>query len=120
MWVLRIVGLLYLSSGIWCVLNPVESATFLGLSFLNLGIAEFYSVYGGLQLGIGMAMILSSLNEHFLPGGVFFSLVLSCGLMLFRVIAMLQFGTNDALISMLVLESIIVLMLFIQLKRLKY
>lgn len=120
MWVLRIVGFLYLSSGIWCVLNPVESATFLGLSFLNLGIAEFYSVYGGLQLGIGMAMILCTLNEHYLTGGVFFSLVLSSGLMLFRVIAILQFGTNDALISMLVLESIIVLMLFIELKRLKY
>lgn len=120
MWILRLVGLLYLSSGVWCVLNPVESATFLGFSFSNLGIAEFYSVYGGLQLGIGLAMILSSLNEHYFPGGLFFALVLSCGLLMFRVIAMLQFGSNEALMSMLILESIIVVMLFVQLKRLKY
>lgn len=119
MWTLRLVGLLYLASGTWCALNPVESAVFLGFSFSNLGMAEFFSVYGGLQVGIGMAMILSSLNEYYFPGGLFFSVVLSCGLLMFRIIAMLQFGSNDALFSMFILEALIVVVLFMQLRRLK-
>ena len=119
MWTLRLVGLLYLVSGTWCALIPVESAAFLGFSFSNLGMVEFFSVYGGLQVGIGMAMVLSSLNESYLPGGLFFSVVLSCGLLMFRIIGMLQFGSNDALFGMLILEASIAVALFAQLRRLK-
>ncbi|WP_231882933.1 hypothetical protein, partial [Oleiphilus sp. HI0132] len=74
----RIVGILYLASGLWCAINPTLSASFLGINFQSeMGLAEFFSVYGGLQVGIGCAMILSSFYKPYLEGAVFFAAIVS-------------------------------------------
>lgn len=111
MWPLRIVGGLYLVSGLWCALNPELAAGFLGFTLLSNGLTEFFSVYGGLQVGLAMAMILASTKPEYLAGGVFFAWVTSLGLLAFRIMGVLLYGGDAGIYAMAVLELGIVLLL---------
>ena len=111
MWPLRIVGGLYLVSGLWCALNPELAAGFLGFTLLPNGLTEFFSVYGGLQVGLAMAMILASTKPEYLAGGVFFAWVTSLGLLAFRIMGVLLYGGDAGIYAMAVLELGIVLLL---------
>lgn len=111
MWSLRLVGLLYLMSGTWCAFNPAESANFLGFSLVDLGMAEFVSVYGGLQLGLGAAMVATSLKVEYLDGGLVFALITSLGLLIARFGSIMSIGANSAIYAMAILEFIIVVLL---------
>lgn len=109
----RIVGILYLASGLWCAINPTLSASFLGINFQSeMGLAEFFSVYGGLQVGIGCAMILSSFYKPYLEGAVFFAAIVSTGLIGFRLIAVPLFSSDTSLLGMAVLEALIAVLLW--------
>lgn len=111
MWPLRIVGGLYLVSGLWCALNPELAAGFLGFTLLQNGLTEFFSVYGGLQVGLAMAMILASFKPAYLAGGVFFAWVTSLGLLGFRIMGVLLYGADAGVYAMAALELAIVLLL---------
>tara|TARA_R110001592_G_scaffold288331_4_gene557377 strand:- start:39959 stop:40327 length:369 start_codon:yes stop_codon:yes gene_type:complete len=101
----RLFGFLYLSSGLWCVFKLELVAGFLGFEFsTDMGKSEFFSVYGGLQIGIGIAMLLSSFKTVYLEGGVYFSAIFSSVLALFRVFSFFVFGFIEGFIFMLVLE----------------
>ena len=109
---LRVIGSIYILSGMWCGLNPILSASNLGFVFsVPQAQVEYLSVYGGLQLGLGIAMILVSLNPRLLLGGVFFSMVFSIVLMLTRIAAMTLYGTTGTMWILLLLESCIALVL---------
>lgn len=106
----RVFGFLYFISGIWCVIQLDAAAGFLGFTMENNSAkAEFFSVYGGLQVGLGLAMLLTSFIERYLEASLFFSWVFSFTLALFRLISFLVFGVIDDFIPMLVFEMIIAL-----------
>lgn len=101
----RLFGCLYLVSGLWCAFQSELAAKFLGFELLTgLGRSEFLSVYGGLQLGIGAAMLVSSFKAEYLEAGVYFSAIFSSFLALFRMFSFAKFGFMDEFILMLVLE----------------
>lgn len=111
MWTLRTVGLIYLLSGIWCALKPELAAGFLGFSLTPAGRSEFFAVYGGLQVGIALAMIMSSLHKGYIEGALYFSLVLSAGLLGFRLLGMGMIEANSGLMAMAILEAVFVAVL---------
>lgn len=50
----RLFGLLYLISGLWCVIQVGLASSFLGFQLVSpSGFVEFFSVYGGLGLNLG-------------------------------------------------------------------
>lgn len=109
----RVIGALYLVSGLWCAINPTLAANFLGMNFQSeLGLAEFFSVYGGLQVGIACAMILSSLYKPYLEGTVFFAAILSTGLIAFRLVALQRYSLDISLVGMAILEASIAALLW--------
>ena len=108
MWSLRIVGIIYLASGLWCALKPELAASFLGFTLSDVGLSEFFSVYGGLQVGLAMAMLMSSMKTEYLEAAIFYSLITSTGLFIFRLIAMLNIGSNEGVIAMAALEGVFV------------
>ena len=118
MWSLRLVGVLYLISGGWCAFNPATSANFLGFMIMDYGLTEFFSVYGGLQLGLGSAMIITSLSPRYVEGGLLFALVTSVGLLLARLVALISYGGNESIYAMTALEIAIVIVLAIPFLRL--
>lgn len=101
----RLFGFLYLVSGLWCVFQAELAAKFLGFELATgLGKSEFLSVYGGLQLGIGIAMLVSSFKAEYLEASVYFSAIFSSFLALFRMFSFVKFGFMDEFIFMFVLE----------------
>lgn len=116
MWTLRVVGLLYLLSGLWCAIKPQVAAKFLGFTLTEIGLSEFVSVYGGLQVGLAMAMLLSSVQARYLEAAIFFTLVTSLGLFVFRLIAITSIAANSGVYAMAILEGGIVLALGLRIK----
>ncbi len=110
MMILRLVGGLYLLSGGWCAFVPELAAGFLGFSFTaNTGYAEFFAVYGGLQVGLGAAIVMCSLNRRYIEAALYFSAILSTGLLTFRLMGIVLYGISAALAGMALLEALIVL-----------
>jgi hypothetical protein len=116
MWVLKIVGSLYLVSGLWCAFQPELAASFLGFTLNTIGLSEFVSVYGGLQVGLGLAMLLSSTKSSYVEAAVFFALITSAGLFVFRIFAVSSIAANSGVYAMALLEGVIVLALSLQLR----
>jgi hypothetical protein len=114
MWTLKVVGILYLISGLWCAFKPELAASFLGFTLSDVGLAEFISVYGGLQVGLGLAMMLSSVRPNYLEGALFFALITSLGLFVFRLIAISSVASGGGVYAMAVLEGLFVLVLAMQ------
>ena len=118
--VLRVVGWLYLLSGGWCAFAPELAAGFLGFSFTgNTGYAEFFAVYGGLQVGLGAAIVMCSLSNRYIEAALYFSAILSSGLLTFRIVGMMLYGFSSELAGMALLETLIALALWVRWRRSK-
>ena len=103
--VLISVGILYLLSGSFCTFNSDSSAQFLGFAMATkYGMVEYITVYGGLQIGLGMAMLLSGLRQSYVEAALFFVLVFSALLAIFRVVSMSVIGMNNEIMMLAVLE----------------
>ena len=110
---MRVVGFLYLLSGGWCAFAPELASGFLGFSLSNTtGLAEFFSVYGGLQVGLGLALILSSFVAEYIESALYFSWVFSTSLFLFRVISIGLYGVQPELMAMAILEALIAVVMW--------
>lgn len=117
MWPLRIVGILYLLSGLWCTFQYQLAAEYIGYTLVEpTGAVEFLSVYGGIQVGLAFAALYFSFKPHQAQIASLFTLFISLGLLLFRCVSMSLLAASPALISMAVVELFIVLLLMYQLK----
>ena len=85
---LAIVGAAYVLLGIWCAVSPSKTAEAIGLAPRpGLGQAEYLTVYGGLQIGLGI-WLLSPLWDQPRTTLVLEScLLLHAGLVIFRSLA---------------------------------
>ncbi|RRJ83841.1 hypothetical protein [Aestuariirhabdus litorea] len=111
---LRSIGLLYLLSGLWCAFAPEQAAAFLGYGSLSAsGRAEFFTVYGGLQCGLGVAMIGCSAIARCLPGALLMSALFSSLLALFRLFSLFSLGGLSSELLMLLLLEVTIALLFI-------
>ena len=108
MTILRIIGGVYITSAVWCMLRLDVSAQALGFGFLQPAAQiEYFSVYGGLQLGLGVAMLAVSMQSQLILGGVFFSWVFSSVLAVCRLVALVLFDGNGMMLGLLLLEMAI-------------
>lgn len=102
------IAILYLFSGIWCALQPLKSMGYLGYQDLGSStVAEFITVYGGLQIGIALAMLGVNWLPQYFAGTLFFATVLSLCLIVMRVLSMVAHGWFSAGIAMGILELVI-------------
>ncbi len=109
MTLLRVIGGLYLLSGFWCLLRPMLAAGFLDFEFVSdAGLAEFVSVYGGLQIGIGVAMWWVPRDDQAQQlAAVRFAALVSCGLLAARLFALTAVAVTGALVAMAALEAVL-------------
>ncbi|WP_283789218.1 hypothetical protein QNI23_015140 [Bermanella sp. WJH001] len=109
---IRAVGVLYILSALWCMFRLELSAQGLGFGLLTPGaMIEYFSVYGGLQLGLGLAMIGVTFKPGMFLGGLFFSLIFSWVLAASRVVGLALYEPNGLMWGLLVLEGAIALAL---------
>lgn len=89
---LRVVGLLYFISGLWCALNAGLAGSYVGYDMSSdIAQAEFVTVYGGLQVGLGIAMILGSLKTSTISGTLLVAFVFSLTLAAARLISVTMY-----------------------------
>jgi hypothetical protein len=117
MWALRSIGILYLLSGLWCALNPQVASEFLGYMITNVGLSEFFAVYGGLQVGLGVAMLVASIKTEYIEASLLFASITSLGLLVFRLIALVRFDASEGIVAMVILEAVIVIVLGLQYRK---
>jgi len=114
---LRLVGVLYLLSGLLCVLQVDDASLYLGIGLQSvLAHSEFMTVYGGLQLGLAASMLLGSWLKRAREGVLFMSMILSCVLAGARIASFVIYpdlAKVDAAWVLLVLELGIALLLFV-------
>ena len=104
----RLFGFLYLMSGLWCALQLDSASKFLGFQLVSpSGPVEFFSVYGGLQVGLGVAMLVSSFRPNYIEASLYFSAIFSTFLLLFRVLSFSIYGLISDFIVMFIIEIII-------------
>lgn len=85
---LAIVGLAYLGLAAWCALKPEQTAGAIGLRLdPGAGQSEYFTVYGGLQLGLGLIFLWPWLDATALPFSLTTCLVIHSCLVLMRSIA---------------------------------
>lgn len=90
--VLRIVAGLYLISGLWCLFQTELAASYVGYTVTGTsGMAEFFTVYGGIQLGLGLALLLGSLKQSYQEASLFFGFVVSATLIAARLISFIVY-----------------------------
>ncbi len=116
--VLRVVGSLYLLSGVWCLARPGLASGFLAIQFASpAGLAEFISVYGGLQIGLGLAMWWVPKESMQMLAALRYTTVVSSALFSARLWSMISVSVTPALLAMAVLEGVLVALLLMALQK---
>lgn len=77
---------MYLVLGAWCTLLPDKTASSIGFAFTKAGArSEYITVYGGLEVGLGVYFLLAALNPAWRQAGLLLGLCLYGGLALWRL-----------------------------------
>ena len=74
---------------------------------------EYVVVYGGLEIGLGAAMIIGVFNSRYFPGVFFMTTVFSGILPIFRIAMIVVHGSTTTLLALLGVESLIVISLLV-------
>jgi len=105
LWAARLVGLAYLLLGLWCSAAPRAVAKRVGFSLdSGSGLSEFVTVYGGLEIGLGAALVLTSLHPALRDGGLAFGAIFSLALPLFRLATILRYDVSRGVFGLFAVE----------------
>ena len=110
--VLFIVGVVYSLLGVWCTILPYKTAASLGFNFTGSGIVEYVVVYGGLEFGLGIPMMLAAYNRNLFSGVYFMTIFFSLCLPLFRSVMIFLNGVSTTLLILFFVEITIFLVLY--------
>lgn len=108
---LAVVGLAYLFLAAWCAIKPQQTAQAIGFSLRpGNGQSEYFTVYGGLQLGLGLLFLWPLWQTEVQPFVLVTCLVIHACLVLMRSIAFVLYdGIPTMTIGFAVSEWVILL-----------
>jgi hypothetical protein len=89
---------MYAVFGLWCARRLDGTAQNLGYTVLSSsGRSEYFTVYGGLQLGLGLAFAWLAFRPELHRTGLLVALALYAPIVLLRTISLLRFGPVETL-----------------------
>lgn len=108
---LAVVALLYLGLGVWCTVAPGATSQKVGFELpTNGGRSEFVTVYGGLEVGLGLIFLLGVLSPAAAPFALHACLLMHGSLVAFRALSFFWYDAMHGLTLRLAIgESIILL-----------
>lgn len=90
---LSAVGLLYLALAIWCTVDPANTSSKVGLTIQpGSGQSEFLTVYGGLEFGLGLVLLIPWFYPQSTRQILLACLLIHGSLVLFRTAGFLVFS----------------------------
>lgn len=79
-------AVIYLGLGAWCTLDPGGTSRAIGFTFAKAAArSEYVTVYGGLEVGLGLFFAVAAWQESLRPAGLLFALLTYGCLALFRM-----------------------------------
>ena len=85
--------------GIWCSVSPATTSAKVGFDLqAGAGQSEFLTVYGGLEIGIALILLIGVFKKSFMQHAVITSVVLHGSLVVFRTISFFRFSDVDPFI----------------------
>lgn len=106
--VLIATGLSFVAYGVWCWLDPAVVGKFTGIGLAGASaITEVQAMYGGLQVGSGLFLLLATWRRNWLVAGTWAVVLLMGGLALARSSAMWLHGPTDYNQSAVAFEALV-------------
>lgn len=89
---LAVVGAAYLLLAVWCMWQPAKTSSSVGFELrAGSGQSEYFTVYGGLQLGLGLIFLLPLLKPDYLTFSLVSCVLVHASLTLARGISLLLY-----------------------------
>lgn len=89
---LAIVGVIYIALAVWCAAKPASTARSIGFDLLGgSGLSEYTTVYGGLQLALGLAFLWPLYDRTATPHVLALCVLVHAALVAFRTLSLLRF-----------------------------
>lgn len=90
---LTVVGVAYWALAAWCALKPEQTSNAIGLQLKpGAGQSEYFTVYGGLQLGLGLLFLWPWVQSDSLDFALLACLIIHAGLVLMRSLAFVLYS----------------------------
>lgn len=90
---LAIVGVIYLLLALWCALQPAKTADSIGFALRpGSGQSEYFTVYGGLQLALGLVFLLPLVRPELLSASLLVCLLVHGSLAIMRAISLVAYS----------------------------
>ncbi len=82
---LAVIGFLYLALAIWCTVDPVTTSRKVGFNLDgDSGRSEFITVYGGLEFGLALILLLPFVNSEMTRFSLMSCVIIHAALVVFR------------------------------------
>jgi hypothetical protein len=98
-------GVIYVFLGLWCAVLPQKSSTAVGFELQpGQGQSEFFTVYGGLEVGIGLLFLIPIFVKGDMRTVLLACVLLHAGLVGFRTISFIlyaEFATTTYILATL-------------------
>lgn len=109
---LVIVALLYLGLSLWCSLSPAVTSQKVGFELKGgSGQSEFLTVYGGLEFGLALILLLGVFKNDALQFSLLACILIHASLVLFRSIGFFCFVGIDPMTYKLAIGEWIIFLL---------
>ncbi len=90
---LTLVSLLYFALATWCTLAPAETSEKIGFTLNGgSGKSEYMTVYGGLEFGLALVLIVFAWRPGMTGNGVLACVLIHAALVLFRTASLFMFS----------------------------
>ncbi|XAM01489.1 DUF4345 family protein [Phycisphaeraceae bacterium D3-23] len=97
-------GVLYIALAAWCTIAPSKTATAIGFGIENSSAkSEYLTVYGGLELGMGLFFLLAAWRTGMVEAGLWFAALSYAALAIYRLITVATMNDLSAFIYTLVI-----------------
>ncbi|MFI4860510.1 MAG: DUF4345 family protein [Phycisphaerales bacterium JB063] len=92
-------GVLYIALAAWCTLAPNQTAAAIGFGINNSSAkSEYLTVYGGLELGMGLFFLLAAWRTGMVEAGLWFAALSYAALAVYRIITVVTMNDLSAFI----------------------
>jgi len=109
---LTIVSLLYFGLAFWCTCAPATTSQKVGLSLSNgSGKSEFMTVFGGLEFGLALVLIVFAWRPGMASEGVLVCVLIHAALVMFRTVSLFWFSDIEPMTWKLALGEWVILLL---------
>lgn len=90
---LTVVGAAYLFLALWCTLRPEQTSAAVGFRLTpGSGQSEYLVVYGGLQLGLGLAFLWPWIRKDSLSYALLLAVLVHGAIVVFRTVGFLRYS----------------------------